>query len=74
MRSRRGAVVRRANGPLPNWTTARNFSILQSFAATCRKNGLSAHDSLPVMAENPDRGIFTACVLSPIFGRRKAAE
>ena len=48
------AVVRRANGPFPNWTAARNFSILQTFAATCRKNGLSAHDSILAMAENPD--------------------
>ena len=65
------AVVRRANGPFPNWTAARNFSILQTFAATCRKNGLSAHDSLLAMAENPDWGIFTACDPPPILGRRK---
>ena len=68
------AVVRRANGPFPNWTAARNFSILQTFAATCIKNGLSAHDSILAMAENPDWGIFTACVPSPIFGKRKVAE
>ena len=68
------AVVRRANGPLPNWTAARNFSILQTFAATCIKNGLSAHDSILAMAENPDWGIFTACVPPPIFGKRKVAE
>ena len=67
-------MVRRANGPFPNWTAARNFSIPQTFAATCRKGGLSAHDSLLAMAENPDRGIFTACVPPSIFGKRKAAE
>ena len=67
-------MVRRVNGPFPNWTAAKNFSILQTFAATCGKGGLSAHDSLLAMAENPDWGIFTACVPPPIFGKRKVAE
>ena len=70
----RVAVVIGANGPFPSLTAARNFSTLQTFAATCGKGGLSAHDSLPAMAVNPDRGIFAACVPPPILGRRKAAE
>ena len=70
----RVTVVRRANGPFPNWIAARNFSILQTFAAPCGKGGLSAHDSILAMAVNPDRGIFATCVPPPIFGKRKVAE
>ena len=68
------AAVRRASGPFPNRTAARNFSILQTFAATRGKGRLSAHYSILAMAENPDWGIFTACVPPPIFGKRKVAE
>ena len=67
------AAVRRANGQFHN-RTAGNFSMLQTLAATCGKGGLSARDSLPAMVENPDWGIFAACVPPPIFGRHMEAE
>ena len=65
------AAVRRANGSFHNRTAAKNLSTLQTFAATCGKGGLSARDSILAMAENPDWGIFAACVPPPVFGRRK---
>ena len=64
-------AVRRENGPFHNRTAARNFFMLQTFAATCGKGGLSARGSILAMAENPDWGIFAACVPPPVFGRRK---
>ena len=31
---------------LPNWRAARNFSMIQTFVATCRKNGISPYHAV----------------------------
>ena len=61
------APYRRGKGPFPNWTAARNFSIQQTFAATCRKNGVSVYDATVQMARDPDWNIFTRGIPPPIM-------
>ena len=41
---------------LSNWRAAKNFSILQTFAATCRKNGISLYHA--VLAKSRKTGII----------------
>ena len=69
----RVAVIRKANGPFPNRKAARNYSVLQTFAATCEKNGISAYDATLAMARDPDWSIFTAGIPPPILGGTAAA-
>ena len=69
----RVAVIRKANGPFPNRKAARNHSVLQTFAATCEKNGISAYDATLAMARDPNWSIFTAGIPPPILGGTAAA-
>ena len=64
---RRVAVIRKANGPFPNWKAAQNYSVLQTFSATCEKNGISAYGATLAMAGDPDWGVFTAGIPPPIL-------
>ena len=54
-------------GALPNWRAARNFGTIQTFAATCRKNGASPYHA--VLARGRDHGwnVFASGAHPPIF-------
>ena len=43
---RRIVVASRQKDPLPNWTAVRNLSIVQMFAVTCEKRGMSVYDTI----------------------------
>ena len=45
-------------GALPNWRAARNFGVIQTFAATCRKNGVSPYHA--VLARGVTVSLFEA--------------
>ena len=64
---RRIATIRKANGPFPNWTAARNYSALQTFAATCERHGIPPCEAIRAMSEDPDWSLFTARVPPPIL-------
>ena len=63
---------RRSKGPFPNWRAAYN-SILQSFAATCEKNGITSYRATLEMAKDPSWDIFTSGVPPPILAGGAAA-
>ena len=52
---------------LPNWRAAKNFSMLQTFAATCRKNGISPYRAVLAKSQDRDWDVFTCGVPPPIF-------
>ena len=54
-------------GALPNWRAARNFSIIQTFAATCKKNGVSPYHAVLARGLDPDWDVFTSKAHPPIF-------
>ena len=54
-------------GALPNWRAARNFGVIQTFAATCRRNGVSAYRAVLARGRDPDWDVFTSGVPPPIF-------
>ena len=64
---------RRSKGPFPNWRAAYNFSILQSFAATCEKNGVTSYRATLEMARDPSWDIFASGVPPPILAGGAAA-
>ena len=57
---------------LPNWRAARNFSIVQTFAATCRKNCISPYHAVLAKSKDPDWDVFTSGVPPPIFKYKTA--
>ena len=54
-------------GALPNWRAARNFGVIQTFAATCRKNGASPYHAVLARGRDPDWDVFTSHARPPIF-------
>ena len=54
-------------GSLPNWRAARNYHTLQSFAATCRKNGVSPYHAVLARGRDPNWDVFTSKTHPPIF-------
>ena len=60
---------RKKNGPFPNWMATNNFSTVRTFTATCEQQGLSVHDTIISMADDPDWDIFASGVPPPIFAR-----
>ena len=63
----RVAVTRKANGPFPNWKAARNYSALQTLAATCERHGVTPCEAVRAMAGDPDWNLFTARVPPPVL-------
>ena len=64
---------RRSKGPFPNWRAAYN-STLQSFAATCEKNGVTSYRAALEMARDPSWDIFASGVPPPILAGGAAAD
>ena len=62
---------RRPKGPFPNWRAAYKFSILQTFAATCAKNGISVYAATIQMAKNHTWDMFTSGIPPPIISSRQ---
>ena len=62
----------RKKGPFPNWKAARNFSVNKTFAATCKKNGISVYDAIIRMSRDRNWDIFTDCVPPPIITKTAA--
>ena len=54
-------------GALPNWRAARNFGVIQTFAATCRRNGASPYHAVLARGRDPDWDVFTSHAHPPIF-------
>ena len=54
-------------GSLPNWRAARNYHVIQTFAATCRKNGVSPYHAVLARGRDPDWDVFTSKACPPIF-------
>ena len=54
-------------GALPNWRAARNFGVIQTFAATCRRNGASPYHAVLARGRDLDWDVFTAGAHPPIF-------
>ncbi|MCE2507949.1 MAG: transposase [Nitrosopumilaceae archaeon] len=54
-------------GALPNWRAARNFSMIQTFAATCRRNGVSPYHAVLARGRDPDWSVFQSGAHPPIF-------
>ena len=52
----------------PNDKAAQNHSIIRSFTATCRRNGISPVDALAEMSKDSRFDIFNAGIPPPIFG------
>ena len=62
-------VPDRRRGRFLNERAAYNHSIIRSFAATCRKNGISPYRATLMMAEDTRWSIFSSGIPPPIFGR-----
>ena len=61
-------------GALPNWRAARNFGVIQTFAATCRKNGVSPYHAVLARGRDPNWDVFTSTCMGfervlPCIGR-----
>ena len=54
-------------GALPNWRAARNFGVVQTFAATCRKNGVSPYHAVLAQGRDPDWDAFQSGAHPPIL-------
>ena len=54
-------------GALPNWRAAKNFGVIQTFAATCRKNGTSPYHAVLARGRHPDWDVFTSEAHPSIF-------
>ena len=54
-------------GSLPNWRAARNHAVIQTLAATCRRNGTSPYRAILNGARDPNWDVFSSAVPPPIF-------
>ena len=54
-------------GTLPNRRAARNFGIIQTFAAACCKNGVSPYHAVLARGRDPNWDIFMFKAHPPIF-------
>ena len=54
-------------GALPNWQAARNYAVIQTLAATCRRNGTSPYHAVLARGRDPDWDVFTFRAHPPIF-------
>ena len=54
-------------GALPNWRAARNFGTIQTFAATCRRNGTSPYHAVLARGRDPDWSVFQSGAHPPIL-------
>lgn len=59
--------ARHISGAPPNRRAARNYSTVQTFAATCRKKGTLVYRAIQEMLKDPDWNLFTAGIPPPIF-------
>ena len=61
-------VVDRRRYRFPNEKAAKNFAIIRSFSATCRKNGISPYEALKETGNDMRFDIFNVGIPPPIFG------
>ena len=54
-------------GALPSWRAARNFGMIQTFAATCRRNGVSPYHAVLARGRDPDWSVFQSGAHPSIF-------
>ena len=54
-------------GALPNWRAARNFGVIQTFAATCRRNRTSPYHAVLARGRDPEWDMFASRVPPPIL-------
>ncbi|MCE2507922.1 MAG: hypothetical protein J4G04_01255 [Nitrosopumilaceae archaeon] len=52
---------------LPNWRAARNFGMVQTFAATCRRNGTPPYHAVLARGRDPEWDMSTSCASPPIL-------
>lgn len=56
-------------GALPDRRAARNFGAVQTFAATCRRNGVSPHRAVPAGGRDPDWDVSASGAPPPTLPR-----
>ena len=55
----------------PDMKGAYNFSVMKTFSATCKKNGIGVYRATIMMAKDPTWTIFNSGIPPPIFGTTK---
>ena len=54
----------------PDMKGAYNFSVMKTFSATCKKNGIGVYRATIMMAKDPTWTVFNRGIPPPIFGTR----